>query len=228
MGIPLWREVRYTDDGCSIYQCLSCKASWEGRGAPGYYHWETGEYHVVWKFCPLCAVEWTGARFTGSDHCEGHPEFGPRRQRIKDAIQRRYDAAKEAHRANDHRGPYPEYPGAPPDPPFWWIIEKRFQSFFWKNDKFDPDAPWEVCFKLRGLAAPAKMALDDARHEFVQQLADRGPDKWEKWEDPIYNFSLETRVRMVKAAEYAASDAYKRVYTHPSHRPNNRDGSPAT
>lgn len=50
MAIPRWRELHYTDDGCSKYQCLSCKESWESRSTPEY----------GWKFCPYCGVKWEG------------------------------------------------------------------------------------------------------------------------------------------------------------------------
>ena len=49
MSIPKWRHVEYTDDGCNVYQCLSCYDSIEGRFSPSY-----------WKFCPYCGVEWQG------------------------------------------------------------------------------------------------------------------------------------------------------------------------
>ena len=49
MSIPKWRHVEYTDDGCNVYQCLSCYDSIEGRFSPSY-----------WKFCPYCGVEWAG------------------------------------------------------------------------------------------------------------------------------------------------------------------------
>lgn len=33
----MYRCVEYTDDGCSVYECLSCKARWEARGFPRNY-----------------------------------------------------------------------------------------------------------------------------------------------------------------------------------------------
>jgi hypothetical protein len=60
MGIPYYRNVKYTDDGCSVYECLACKASWEGRSFPG-------------KFCGNCGVKFSGGidkpwtrRYTGA------------------------------------------------------------------------------------------------------------------------------------------------------------------
>jgi hypothetical protein len=46
-----WRSVEYTDDGCTEYQCLSCKTSWEARTSPE---------HAHWRFCPVCGIQWTG------------------------------------------------------------------------------------------------------------------------------------------------------------------------
>jgi hypothetical protein len=69
VSIPAAREVEYTDDGCSVYQCLSCYNTWEGRTSiltsecinpeesdPINYKFKT-LYH--WKFCPYCGIEWT-------------------------------------------------------------------------------------------------------------------------------------------------------------------------
>ncbi len=28
---PYYRYIDYTDDGCSLYQCLACKGKWEAR-----------------------------------------------------------------------------------------------------------------------------------------------------------------------------------------------------
>jgi hypothetical protein len=49
MSIPAWRKVEYTDDGCSIYECLSCYKKWESRTDP---EW------AGWQFCPYCGVGW--------------------------------------------------------------------------------------------------------------------------------------------------------------------------
>ena len=94
--IPKWREVRYTDDGCSIFQCLSCYGQWESRSEPSYSH--DGEYKAIWRFCPLCGCQWDGSAREG-DH------FGLRRQRIIDAI----------------RSPEPSS-----TPDFWWVVEERW------------------------------------------------------------------------------------------------------
>lgn len=42
-----YRRVRYTDDGCTIYQCLWCMNRIEIRDDP-----------VFWCFCPKCGKSW--------------------------------------------------------------------------------------------------------------------------------------------------------------------------
>ena len=49
MPIPFYRDVRYTDDGCSIFECLTCKATWEWRGGSG-----------PVRYCLFCGVEFRG------------------------------------------------------------------------------------------------------------------------------------------------------------------------
>ena len=44
-----FRYVRYTDDGCSIYECLVCRNSWEIRGGIR-----------GWVCCPYCRTVWEG------------------------------------------------------------------------------------------------------------------------------------------------------------------------
>ena len=43
-----YRNVRYTDDGCHLYQCLWCANSIEIRDDPQY----------GWNFCPICGKSW--------------------------------------------------------------------------------------------------------------------------------------------------------------------------
>jgi len=43
MSIPFWRYQDGSDDGCSVYECLSCYKGWEARTNPKY---------SEWKFCP--------------------------------------------------------------------------------------------------------------------------------------------------------------------------------
>jgi hypothetical protein len=49
MSIRKWRQIKYTDDGCTLYECLHCYNQFEGRLSP-----------KEWKFCPYCGVEWEG------------------------------------------------------------------------------------------------------------------------------------------------------------------------
>lgn len=43
-----YRKVRYTDDGCTVYQCLWCLGTVEIRDNP----------HYGWNFCPKCGKSW--------------------------------------------------------------------------------------------------------------------------------------------------------------------------
>lgn len=63
--ISYWRIVRYHDDGCTIYQCLSCYSQWESRTAPW---WSKDgskpKDERVWNFCPVCGIKWVGQIIT--------------------------------------------------------------------------------------------------------------------------------------------------------------------
>lgn len=107
MAIPKWRYVRYSDDGCAIYQCLNCYNTWEARTSPGYnddilevpcavkggwshnrgdgteehyVHRKEPLYLANWIYCPICGVKWEGSTRTDED------EYGPRRARIREAM----------------------------------------------------------------------------------------------------------------------------------------------
>lgn len=49
MAIPKYQQVRYTDDGCYEYQCLSCYAKWEWRGSS-----------KPLQFCMCCGLKFEG------------------------------------------------------------------------------------------------------------------------------------------------------------------------
>lgn len=90
--LNLWRYVSYDEDGCYSYQCLACHEMWSARTWPGYLDHETNEYVAVWKFCPYCGTKW--------ERCQGdgfHPVYGPRRQRIMDAVERRREEENNAY-----------------------------------------------------------------------------------------------------------------------------------
>ena len=95
--IPYWRTVRYTDDGCCIYQCLQCKAEWESRTGPGYT--DRGVYRAHWHYCPYCGCQWQGTARESED------DFGPRRKRIVEA---------------QYKARWPQR-----EPSYWWVIEER-------------------------------------------------------------------------------------------------------
>jgi hypothetical protein len=54
VSIPVLREVGYTDDGCTEYQCLNCYEYIEIRNNPRP-TWKGGKN---WKWCPYCGCEW--------------------------------------------------------------------------------------------------------------------------------------------------------------------------
>jgi len=111
--IPFWRSVEYTDDGCSIYQCINCKGKWESRSEPGYTVWHDKvgkefvlkaepEYKPYFNFCPICGVAFKGPIRMEYDN---HDMLGERRLRIQRATEsRRMDKAT---------------------PTFWWVIQQR-------------------------------------------------------------------------------------------------------
>ncbi len=145
-GVPYWRCVRYTDDGCSLYQCLACKNEWEGRSAPGWYdvyevfdhpvegaskfvetvngvgvpHWSRERavppYKPVFRFCPYCGVKWKGPIRCDVDN---ERMLGPKRR----ARERKVQAARRKRMWR------------PPDPDWWWVLMRK-ESW--------PEAAWEA------------------------------------------------------------------------------------
>lgn len=100
MAINYWRAVRYTDDGCTEYQCLACGERWEGRSGPGY----------GWKFCPYCGTLWDGER--------------PQSKRLA-KLERFYELRLQA-----SMGRGGEEPRRPWSIGYWWVIEKRETWFY--------------------------------------------------------------------------------------------------
>ena len=60
--VPYYRVVRYTDDGCSLYQCLACKGGWEARG------------HGGWNYCCGCGIKFLGCHESNERKSEKYPE----------------------------------------------------------------------------------------------------------------------------------------------------------
>lgn len=56
MSIPIIREVHYTDDGCTWYQCLNCYTNIEMRNHP-WPQWKSGK---KWNYCPYCGCKFKG------------------------------------------------------------------------------------------------------------------------------------------------------------------------
>ena len=107
-----WRKVRYTDDGCEIYQCLNCKDTWESRTPAD-----------VWSYCPNCGTRWLGQL-----ECRHHEiprwyfdRYGNRAEwtdmiRLSDG---------------EFRADEVMYRGCYTPPTSQWVFESRS---FWKND----------------------------------------------------------------------------------------------
>lgn len=132
--IPFWRNVRYTDDGCTVYQCLSCYEEWEARSEPGWidcydrsnypsygaqrysssknggrvFWWSTKRtrpiYRPYMRYCPYCGIKWEGPV-----RCEPDNErmLGPRRLKIYN-----FDHASRMYRGLD-------------SPRWYWVLQKR-------------------------------------------------------------------------------------------------------
>ncbi len=139
--INYWRYDRYVDDGCVLYQCLKCYGSWESTGPPGYMF--EGIYHRTWRFCPICGTEWTGQHLPEGES-ESDPQRGPRRRRIINAIEARYNRDSEAYYRSDRRGPLP---GQHTPVWFWWVIEEQSQIF--------AGLDWEPKYRMNGLKVSA-------------------------------------------------------------------------
>lgn len=62
MSIPYWREKEYTDDGCSVFECLNCYCTWESRTPPWHEYEGKRSYGVKWRMCPICGCLWVGKK----------------------------------------------------------------------------------------------------------------------------------------------------------------------
>ena len=165
--IPKWRYVEYTDDGCAKYQCLNCYETWEGRSWPGYTL--DGAFTAIWKFCPHCGCQWTGA--TRTQDCE----LGPRRTRIRNA----QEAA---------RWPYKEK-----QEPYWWVIEYREITDFVRHDGRQVSG-WIADLYLPWWAGAVKV-----HKALGQQRQREGDTDWLTTDAPPYVKTYEYRARIVKA-----------------------------
>lgn len=170
MSIPKWRYIRYTDEGCALYQCLSCYNDWDSRTAPGWFNTtrsipspvEDGtnyyieiepEYTPAWTLCPYCGVQWEGAV-----RCDVDNEYmyGPRRLE-------RYNKTHQSL----IRQPQPQYTGR------WWAIQEL-------EICINCDDRWETKQFARISCIPAKRMLyllKEARKE-----AERENEDWIQYE----------------------------------------------
>lgn len=153
--IPYWRYVRYTDDGCAIFQCLNCKNEWEARTAPGWFdsyetfdhpvegaskylstidgvqtpHWsrkrEKPIYKPVFRFCPFCGINWEGPIRCNDDN---ENMYGPKRLARENKIRERESALR-----------YDDEYYKRHEPSWWWVLERRE---IWP-DREEPE-PWKA------------------------------------------------------------------------------------
>lgn len=147
MAINRWREVTYTDDGCSVYQCLMCKGRYEGRTAPGWFEHDTGVYHPIFVYCPFCGTCWDGGTQGSYENERG---FGPRRLRSWKALLEGW------HRRRDEKLPSR-----------CWVVEKlRIYKEPWNRDI----PKWEIvnCFDpLKVSAVDMKKNLASYRQDEI-------------------------------------------------------------
>lgn len=130
MPVPRWRSVRYTDDGCYLFQCLTCYKMWEGRTEPGYTC--DGVYHADWKHCPYCGVVWTHKQPGYDDR-----SLGTRRQRILEAQERRG--------CYWHESP----------PVFWWLLQEGFE-----NPANNTRIWWRTRYRIRAFQLSTPVILE--------------------------------------------------------------------
>lgn len=154
-----WRTVRYTDDGCYLYQCLNCKNQWESRNPPGWFDMFVDtpvlvkggysyterdgtercyaeraepEYRRQWTYCPCCGIKWEGPVRSDVDN---ERMLGERRLRIERAVRK----ANRSPRKRDK-----------------WIIETR-SSWDGYEGYWEIHTSWPVGSDL-------KVVLKDARN----------------------------------------------------------------
>jgi len=175
---PYWRYVRYTDDGCAIYQCLDCKNSWESRTSPGWFnsfeevdgpgegltefsrtvdgvevpYWnkkrETPVYQPVFNFCPFCGLKWEGPI-----RCDDDNEYmyGPKRLARQQAI-----AQVKRNRKFDWVEHLPRW---------WWVIQRRE---IWP-DRPEPEQ-WLDVYKINPNKHGAMWVYQELQYERKQCL----------------------------------------------------------
>jgi hypothetical protein len=67
MTLNKYRYLEYADDGCSVYECMSCKAQWEVRSVPTVYCGNCGIKFDGKHECRSCRTpRWEYERFDGS------------------------------------------------------------------------------------------------------------------------------------------------------------------
>lgn len=200
-NLPYWRYVEYTDDGCSIYQCLSCMNKWESRDAPGYYT-ETVEtddpsesawsyhgvngikyfkgcdpvYHSTWKYCPHCGIPWKSAIRCQIDN---ERMFGPKRQVIENAIR-------------EHEL---KHGWADLHPDWWWIIQERT---YWHDRNDAGQERWSNYARMNPNVMGAVKAQERLKYERAQL----------NLKEPLFNTTDEMRLIKLTADEVNSPTGY--------------------
>jgi len=121
MAIPNYREVRDTDDGCCILQCLHCHETWEWRG---------GSAEV--RFCMYCGIRFAG-KLESRDHDTPRWMHDLRLRLGDEVYYRRESAIWDRAYVNQRVAPY-------------WIIESR--TFWIHGGKEELSQDWYGGHKL--------------------------------------------------------------------------------
>lgn len=218
MHIPYWRYVRYTDDGCALYQCLNCSHQWESRTEPGWYdslehtyqqpvgdewthitckdkpeYWFRNRkdpiYRPVFFFCPFCGVQWKGPIKCNVDN---EYMYGPRRLKIQHAT-RQHEQLKFKD-DNRHRNR---------ECGTWWVIQVRYVNPFKPNQY----VVWYNKSKIRTIKANAvqiwKYIKDEL--EYLQEQQER----YDEHDEPTELRAIIVRVTTAKPLElYTINNIY--------------------
>lgn len=182
-----WRYIRYTDDGCAAYQCLNCYERWEGRSSPGY-HYE-GQYHVNWRFCPYCGIEWNGPILEAT--YDNERMLGERRLRREKLERQAWDAWNE--QQYDYNIPSWERAKIPRFDErhitHWWSLQ--IQTWMdWKNQGppiveykgvvTEDDGKWETRLAWKGGMMPTRKIWYFVKEEMERLCTDRSDDFYQR------------------------------------------------
>ena len=201
--IPFWRYIEYTDDGCALYECLSCHQQWEGRTAPGwvsdcqsceatdegaifygtegcvkkYYKTIPAVYKPTWTFCPYCGIKWKGPVRVETDN---EKMLGPRRKGIKDVVDKYWQEKRFA-------GQYDE------NIPYWYVIferETRFEEHTPEVRSQDSWTPYEKMSPTNVTLVQAYEQLQWLRMEALKQSQEQLDSNLFGWDLTEYRLEI--------------------------------------